>query len=208
MYIPASFAETDIHKLHDLMRMYNFALLVSSGESVPDASHLPFMIDPNASEYGTLITHMARANPHWKSLHPDKEVLVIFQGAHSYISPRWYTPQGVVPTWNYAAVHAYGKPRLIHDSALLKPIVTALVAQHEGPELLPGIDTAFPENLLQAIVGVEIPIARLEGKFKMSQNRSLDDQRGVILALEQSSHTDQQAVARIMRGHVERHADT
>jgi transcriptional regulator len=208
MYIPASFAETDLHKLHDLMRAYNFALLVSSGDSAPDASHLPFMIDPDAGEYGTLITHMARANPHWKSLNADEEVLVIFQGAHSYISPRWYASQpAVVPTWNYAAVHAYGKPRLIHDPALLKPIVMALVAQHEGPELLPGIDTAFPENLLQAIVGVEIPITRLEGKFKMSQNRSEDDQRGVIAALEQSRHSDQQAVAAIMRENVKQRTE-
>ena len=208
MYIPASFAETDIHKLHDLMRTYNFALLVSNGDSAPNASHLPFMIDPGTGEYGTLITHMARANPHWKSLNPDAEVLVIFQGAHSYISPRWYTPQGVVPTWNYAAVHAYGKPRLIHDPALLKPIVMALVAQHEGPEMLPGIETGFPENLLHAIVGLEITITRLEGKFKMSQNRSEVDQRGVIQALEQSRHPDQQAVAALMQANAGHSSDT
>lgn len=203
MYIPASFAETDVHRLHDLMRAHNFALLVSSGASAPDASHLPFMLDTHAGEHGTLITHMARANPHWKSLDADSEVLVIFQGAHSYISPRWYTPQGVVPTWNYAAVHAYGRPRLIHDAELLRRIVTALVEQHEGPGMMPELETAFPENLLQAIVGVEIPITRLEGKFKMSQNRSEGDQRGVIAALEQSPHSDQQAVAAIMRAHLD-----
>lgn len=207
MYIPASFAETDVHKLHDLMRAYSFALLASNGQATPEASHLPFMIDPDAGEYGTLITHMARANSHWKSLNADSEVLVIFQGAHSYISPRWYTPPGVVPTWNYAAVHAYGKPHLIHDPTLLKPIVMALVAQHEGPDMLPGIHETFPENLLHAIVGVEIPITRLEGKFKLSQNRSEVDQRGVIAALEQSRHSDAQAVARIMRANVEQHPE-
>jgi transcriptional regulator len=203
MYIPASFAETDVHRLHELMRAHNFALLVSSGASGPDASHLPFMLDAHAGEQGTLITHMARANPHWKSLNPDTDVLVIFQGAHSYISPRWYTPPGVVPTWNYAAVHAYGRPRLIHDAQSLRRIVMALAAQHEGPDMMPKLEAAFPENLLQAIVGVEIPITRLEGKFKMSQNRSEDDQRGVIAALEQSSYSDSQAVAAIMRAHLD-----
>lgn len=203
MYIPPSFAETDLHTLHDLMRTYNFALLVSNGDPAPNASHLPFTLDPDSGEYGTLITHIARANHHWKSLNPDAEVLVIFQGPHSYISPRWYTPPGVVPTWNYATVHAYGKPRLIHDPALLKPIVTALVEHHEDQSLLSDLEAAFPKNLLHAIVGLEIPITRLEGKFKMSQNRTEVDQRGVIKALEQSRHSDQQAVAAIMQANIE-----
>jgi transcriptional regulator len=120
------------------------------------------MLDADAGEHGTLITHMARANPHWKQIGPDDEVLVVFQGAHSYISPRWYADSSVVPTWNYATVHASGKPRLIHDEARLKQIVTALVEFHEGPGGLPGLETNFPEHLLKAIVGLEIPIDWLE----------------------------------------------
>ncbi|MBZ0299127.1 MAG: FMN-binding negative transcriptional regulator, partial [Anaerolineae bacterium] len=143
------------------------------------------------------------ANPHWKQLTPDAEVLVIFQGAHSYISPRWYVQPSVVPTWNYAAVHAYGKPRLIHDPATLKRMVTALVEYHEGPEGLPGFEAEFPENLLQAIVGLEIPIDRLEGKFKMSQNKSAADQEGVIARLAESTDSVQREVARIMRGNLD-----
>lgn len=204
MYIPASFAETDIGKLHDLMRAYNFATLVSSGASGPYATHLPFLLDSEAGASGTLITHMARANPHWKMIAPADEVLVIFQGPHSYISPTWYVESSVVPTWNYAAVHAYGSARLIHDEQRLRQIVTALVEHHEGPGNLPGLDTHFQENLLKAIVGLEIPIGRLEGKFKISQNKSPEDQQRVIEALAQASHSDQRAVAQIMRANLER----
>lgn len=205
MYIPSSFLETDLPKLHELMHVYNFALLISHGESAPEASHLPFIIDRTSGEYGTLITHMARANQHWKMLTPDAEVLVIFQGAHSYISSRWYTPSGVVPTWNYATVHAYGKPRLIHEPESLRQIVTDLVERHEGVGLVSELQAEFPDNLLKAIVGIEIPITRLEGKFKMNQNRSQGDQQGVIHALEQSNHDDQQAVAAIMRENLKTH---
>lgn len=208
MYIPASFAETDINTLHGLMRAHNFATLVSNGSPTPHATPLPFLLDPNSGEQGTLIAHMARANPHWKSLSPDEDVLVIFQGPHSYISPRWYTPPTIVPTWNYVVVHATGKPRLVHEPEALKRMVTALVDYHEGPGGLADIDIVFPDALLKAIVGIEIPIDRLEGKFKLSQNKSPEDQQGVIAALEQSHHSDAQAVARIMREHVERRRGT
>ena len=199
MYIPALNKETDLSRLHALMRRNNFALLISNGESVPLATHLPFMLDTDAGDYGTLITHMARANSHWKQIKPDDEVLVIFQGVHSYISPRWYAEPSVVPTWNYATVHASGKPRLIHDEARLKQIVMALVEYHEGPGGLPRLETNFPETLLKAIVGLEIPIDRLEGKFKFNQNKTLEDQRGVIEALSKSDDSTQRAVARIMQ---------
>lgn len=203
MYIPSSFAETDLNRLHDLMRAYNFATLVSSGSPTPHATHLPFMIDIGQGEYGTLITHMARANPHWKQLEAGDDVLVMFMGPHGYISPRWYAAPSVVPTWNYAAVHAYGTPRLIHDEARLRQIVTALVDYHEGGQRLPGLDEQFPENLLKAIVGIEIPIARLEGKFKFNQNKSPEDQQGVIDVLSESHDPTQRAIARIMRDNMQ-----
>lgn len=195
MYIPASFAETNRQRLYDLIRDHNFATLVSNGTSCPDVTQLPFLLDTEAGANGTLIGHMARANPHWRNLTPETDVLVMFQGAHSYISPTWYDTPSVVPTWNYAAVHAYGKLRLIHDAGQLKSIVTALVVNHER-QMLTG---DFPEALLQAIVGIEIPIERLEGKFKMSQNKSSADQRGVITALAQSEQQSERDVARIMQ---------
>jgi transcriptional regulator len=183
------------------MRSNNFAVLFSA-QPEPLATHLPFLIDPERGPQGTLICHMARANPHWQQLDPAQEVLVVFQGPHSYISPLWYATPSVVPTWNYAAVHAYGKPRLIHEPESLRQMVLQLAAFHEPAENLPNFDANLPENLLQAIVGVEIEITRLEGKFKFNQNKSVEDQRGVIDALSQSDDTTQQAVARIMQANI------
>jgi transcriptional regulator len=202
VYIPASNAETDLATLHQMMRDYNFAMLVSNGDPYPQATQIPFMVDETHGEFGTLISHMARANPHWKSLSEETPVLVMFQGPHSYISPRWYAAESLVPTWNYAAIHAYGKPRLIHDAARLKEIVMALVHFHEGAGGLPGLDERFPETLLQAIVGMEMPIERLEGKMKFNQNKSVEDQQGVIAALIDSEDSTQRAVAQIMQRNV------
>lgn len=195
MYIPKSFAETDIHRLHDLIRNYNFAVLFAAGI----ATHLPFMIDPERGEYGTLIAHFARANSHWKHLSPDEDVLVVFQGAHSYISPRWYPSGSITPTWSYAAVHAYGKPQLIHEPAAIKSMLKALLEVQEGPDFVREIEDRFPDNRLPAIVGIEIPIERIEGKFKYGQNKSLEDQQGVIAALEGTINPDQQVILQYMK---------
>ncbi len=203
MYIPKLNAETDVKKLHDLMRAHNFAVLFSA-QPDPFATHLPFILDDERGPQGTLVTHLAKANPHWQQLDPEQEVLVVFQGPHSYISSRWYAPPTTVPTWNYAAVHAYGKPRLIFDSATLRELVMQLVAFHEPAEKLPDFDANLPENLLQAIVGLEIEITRLEGKFKFSQNKSVADQAGVITALSQSADSTEQAVAQIMQANLAR----
>jgi transcriptional regulator len=200
MYIPKLYAETDIAKLQTFMQENNFAILFSSRDNQPMASHLPFMLDTTRGEYGTLIAHFAKANPHWQQLDAETEVLVVFQGAHSYISPSWYTPPTVVPTWNYATVHAYGKPTLIHDTEQLETMVKDLVQQHDH---LPHLDEQFPHNLLQAIVGMEIPITRLEGKFKFNQNRSIADQQAVVDALSQSDDTMHHAVADIMQKNIE-----
>ena len=196
MYTPKHFAETDVPTLHTFMQANSFALLVSSQDDVPTATHLPFMLDAERGEWGTLIAHFAKANPHWQMLTPETEVLVVFQGPHSYISSSWYTPPTVVPTWNYTAVHATGKPRLIHEPDQLKAIVTALVRQHD-PDL--DVEAAFPYPSLQAIVGIEIEIDRLEGKFKMNQNKTRATREAVIERLGQSEDTMQQAVANIMQ---------
>src|SRR5450432_2808654 len=135
MYIPKAFSEDDIAKLHALMQDYNFAALVTQQpDGVPVATHLPFMIDAKPGEYGygSLFCHMARANPQWRSFASGHEVLVIFQGPHAYISPSWYEQALSVPTWNYAVVHAYGKPRIIEDTSELYKTLRDLVEHSEA----------------------------------------------------------------------------
>jgi transcriptional regulator len=200
MYIPKHTLETDIPTLQDFIQKHNFAILFSSHDNQPMATHLPFMLDTTRGTYGTLIAHFAKANPHWQMLDADTEILVVFHGAHSYISPSWYAQPTVVPTWNYATVHAYGKGQLIHDTDQLKAMVTQLVNVHDD---LPNLEEEFPHNLLQAIVGMEIPIDRLEGKFKFSQNKSIEDQQGVVAVLSQSEDDTQRAVADIMQKNIE-----
>jgi transcriptional regulator len=207
MYIPGSFRQTSNAVLYDVIRQYNFAIMFSQHEGVPHATHLPFLFDENRGEYGTLMAHIARVNPHWKKMDENTEVLVVFQGPHSYISPSWYSRQETVPTWNYVAVHAYGTPTLIHEPSVLRPLVDKLVDIHET-----AIDSPWDRSLaepdmdadLRAIVGLEIPIQRLEGKFKLNQNRSREDQAGVIRALEHSSDPMQQKMAEIMRENLEK----
>src|SRR5437764_62337 len=114
MYIPAAFRETRLEVLHALMREHSFATLISQLEGQLFATHLPILLDANRQPYGTLIGHMAKANPHWLAFNPEAaESLVIFQGPHAYISPGWYVAEQAVPTWNYEIVHAYGRPRVL-----------------------------------------------------------------------------------------------
>lgn len=207
MYIPASNRMTDIAVLHTLMRRYNFAVLFSQHDGVPHATHLPFLFDESRGDHGTLIAHMARANPHWKAMTDTTEALVVFQGPHAYISPSWYREQETVPTWNYAAVHAYGTPVIVHEPTALRHIMDALVDVHEtavGSTWDRSLAEAGMEINLRAIVGLEIPIRRLEGKFKFNQNRSREDQAGVVAALERSGDQLDRETAAIMRENLER----
>ncbi|HSG50220.1 MAG TPA: FMN-binding negative transcriptional regulator, partial [Longimicrobiales bacterium] len=183
-------------------RRNNFGILFSAGPDGPVATHLPFSLDAERGEHGTLVAHMARANPHWKALAPDQEVLVVFAGPHAYISPTWYAEPVAVPTWNYAAVHVYGVPQLVEDMDVLRGQVEQLVHEHEAHRD-PAWDVAAAEpkleGLLKAIVGFEIPIARVEGKMKFNQNRSREDREGVVRALEGEADSMAQAVVEIMR---------
>jgi len=206
VYIPKFNAVSDPALLHDLIRRFNFATLVTTHDGAPFATHLPFMLSTgaDAGEHGTLIAHMARGNAQWRDFDGVREALTIFQGAHAYISPSWYEEPVSVPTWNYAVVHAYGIPRIIEDEAHVQAILRALVDLHEG-----GFEEPWPMELpndyfhkmIGAIVAFEIPIARLEGKFKLSQNRSPADQRGVIEKLSASPDANTQAVGAMMRAH-------
>ncbi|MCW3098294.1 MAG: hypothetical protein JWL77_3912 [Chthonomonadaceae bacterium] len=201
MYNPPPFRVEERDALHTLVRANSFAALITmDANGAPYATHLPFLLDAESGEAGTLRAHMARANPQWRHFEAGREALVIFPGPHAYISPSWYETQPAVPTWNYAAVHAYGMPRLL-DAAGLKALLYATVAQYEGVgeegwqfEMGPE----YVEQMMRGIVGFEIPIARLEGKLKMSQNRSATDRRQVIAALRATGRASDLDVAKLM----------
>lgn len=204
MYVPADFAETGLHRLHDLMGRFDFALLVVGDEGgAPEAAHIPFMLNADRGPRGTLVAHMARANPLWRCFGADSEALIVFQGPHGYVSPRWYAePAASVPTWNYAAVHAYGIPRLVEDPAAVRAILERLVEIQETgrprpwrmAEARPGLIDA----MARAIVAFEIPIARLEGKLKLSQNKAAADRAGVTAALTAAGDEASLALAALM----------
>jgi transcriptional regulator len=202
MYIPSFTAVTEPALLHDLMRRFSFATLVTTHEGRPLATHLPFLVNPAEGELGTLVAHMARANPQWRGFAEGTEALVIFQGPHTYVSPSWYEEEVSVPTWNYAVAHAYGVPRVITNAGRVREVLRALVDMHEeGFEEPWAMD--LPEDYLQqqlrAIVAFEMPIIRLEGKFKLSQNRSAEDQRRVRGQLARRSDANAQAVQAMMQ---------
>lgn len=199
MYIPAAFAETDKAALHDLIARHGFAILTSYGRSGLIASHLPLLLDPDVGPYGQLIGHMARANPQWRGIHG--EVMAVFAGPHAYVSPSWYEEAGTVPTWNYVAVHAYGPFELVDDRDALLGILRRSVATYEGPRPQPWVfDESEPhvEKLLKAIVGFRIPITRLEGKWKLSQNHSEPRRRRVARTLAAQDDPDARAVSALM----------
>lgn len=198
MYVPRHFQETDQQRMQALMRRHDFALLVATREDgTPEAAHLPFLVEDGGA-HGTLVAHMARANPLWKLFHPGKQVLVTFQGPHGYISPSWYAEAGSVPTWNYAAVHAYGVARIVVDAARSRAILDTLVHTYESGFEKPWRTTdheTVVNKMLPGIVAFEIPIDRIEGKWKLSQNKSAADRAGAIAALERAGAND---LARLM----------
>ena len=188
MFTPKPFVEDDPERLRAIVEANSFGLLVSSGAEGPVASHLPFMIDLDPETgAGSLHCHMARANTHWQAIESDPAVLAVFGGAHGYISPRWYTTPVGVPTWNYVAVHVHGRARTVHDKAAIREHLERLVAVHESGRTDPWSMAEAPANfigqMLGGVVGVEIAVERIDGKRKMSQNRSPEDQAAVIAAL-------------------------
>jgi len=202
MYVPPHFAESDPVKLHDFIERHSFGLLISQVDAVPFATHLPFLLERHSGPHGTLIGHMARANPHWKAI-GDQTGLTVFSGPHAYISPTWYESDNVVPTWNYAAVHACGRIKLIEDDDALLQIVQRSVDVYEGAMPSPWtLDTtgSFVERLLAQIVGFRIEIERIEGKWKMSQNHPVERREKVMRALQKQGGDDALGVAELMRG--------
>jgi transcriptional regulator len=207
MYQPPHFREERLDVQHGLIRAHPFGALVSVGADGLVANHFPFIIDADASPLGTLRAHMARANDQWKALDGSQDALVIFQGAYAYVSPSWYPTKAetgkVVPTWNYAIVHAHGRPRIVEDGAWLLRHVSELTVQHEASQPVPwsvsDAPAEFVAGLLKGIVGIEIEITRIEGKWKASQNRPAADREGVVDGL--TARGDERSLA--MAGLVE-----
>lgn len=207
MYTPASFKVDDVARLHGLMRGYPFALLLTVHGGEIAATHLPFMVDAERGTQGTLLAHMARANPHWQLFDGKREALVVFTGAHTYISPSWYESPVTVPTWNYAVVHAHGRPVIVSDKVRVRAMLERLVAIHEAyvdPPWSTGQANAYVDEQLDYIVAFEIEITQLEGKFKLNQNRSRADQEGVVRALAGSYDPLKREIAELMRKQLEK----
>ena len=204
MYLPPAFATKDLATLHDLIAAYSFGAIVSVVPEGPYATHVPFLLDRERGVNGTLVGHLSRGNPHWRHL-AGQTAMAMFLGPHGYISPSWYKAHPAVPTWNYAAVHAYGTPRLIEDAAGLRAIVNRLVARYEGQRPAPWTTDSLPADfmsgMLKGIVGFEMPIERIEGKLKLSQNRSHEDRRRVIAELAASGASEDRTLANYMSAH-------
>jgi transcriptional regulator len=207
MYLPRHFAIDDLPELQQQILGTRLAMIVTHGEQGLQASHLPLLLRPEEGPNGTLYGHFARANPQWKELQNGAEALVIFAGADAYVSPGFYPSKAehgkVVPTWNYVAVHAYGTAEVFTDAERLLDLVSGLTDRHEAGRAQPWKVADAPadyiDGMLKAIVGFALPIQRLEGKRKLSQNRNTADIAGVREGLAASPDVQDQALAHLMR---------
>jgi transcriptional regulator len=206
MYVPKHFCEEDLVVLQTLMRDYSFATLVSvQADGLPVATHLPFIFEPDPAPYGTLKAHIALGNPQWQTFQEERDALVIFQGPHTYISPSWYEIELSVPTWNYATVHAYGRPSIITDQEEIYKHLKELIETHESQFAKPWLfqpPKDYLESRLKGIVVFSLPITRLEGKFKMSQNRSIRDRENVIKELRSANNSTACEVAALIQARI------
>jgi transcriptional regulator len=202
MHRPDHFRVEDVAQMHALMRAQPFAALISASPEGLYASHLPTVLK-DEGPYGTIECHLARANPHWKDLAAGNEALMIFQGPQGYITPNWYPSKAAhgkaVPTWNYAVVHAYGRPVVMQEKDWLLRHVGELTTQQERSEAQPWTLSDAPESyvdvMLRGIVGFRFAITRIEGKWKMSQNRATEDRHGVVNGLTARAAGDDLAIA-------------
>ena len=204
MYLPKHFHETDPAVLHEFMRAHNFATLVTVVDGAPFATHLPLTTEA-APEGVRLYGHVAKANPQWPTLAEQREALAIFAGPHAYISPALYEQRQSVPTWNYLAVHAYGPVRVITEAAEAEAVLRRLIQRHEPPYQAQWQDLPerYRAGMLGGIVAFELTVSRLEGKFKLSQNRTPAEQRTIIAALEPLGDPDSLELAGRMRRHLD-----
>lgn len=206
MYVPPAFALSDLAEVHGLIRASRLAYLITRSEGGLQSTPLPLFLEADEGEYGTLHGHLARANPQWRSS-VDGEAMALFMGPNAYITPSWYATKAatgkVVPTWNYVAVEAHGPVEFFEDPERLLTVVTRLTRIHEQPRDQPWAVSDAPPDFIKAqlrgIVGIRMPIVRIEGKRKMSQNRSAEDRAGVIEGLSESDDAQDVAVAGLVQ---------
>ncbi|QMV63596.1 FMN-binding negative transcriptional regulator [Pseudomonas berkeleyensis] len=206
MYCPAAFRQDDLPTLHQQIRGSGLALLSTAGSQGLQASHLPLLLEAGEGEFGTLYGHFARANGHWRDLAEGAEALVVFSGPDAYVHPGWYLAKAehgkVVPTWNYIAVHAWGQAEVFDEPERLLQLVSRLSDQHERSQARSWSVSDAPgeyiDAMLRAIVGFALPIRRLEGKWKLGQNRSSADQHGVRAGLAASVNPRDRELAACM----------
>jgi transcriptional regulator len=205
MYTPNNFEQSDPDQLKALITNYPFATLITYSEAGLEANHIPFLLNSSA-DTDVLQGHVAKSNPLWKTLKDQAEVLVIFHGPNTYISPNYYPTtqdtEKAVPTWNYVTVHVKGVMSYIHDDDWKMDLVTHLTNQHESEQAIPWtvLDAPkdFTQKMLSAIVGIEIDILSMEGKWKLSQNQPEQNQRGVVAGLSEKPDSDSQIMAKMI----------
>ncbi|HUZ93776.1 MAG TPA: FMN-binding negative transcriptional regulator [Edaphobacter sp.] len=208
MYIPKANEESRLEVLHDLIESHPLASLVTMTSSGLFASHLPMVLERKSATHGLLKGHLSRANKQWRDFQPEVEALAIFSGPEHYITPSWYVEKEetgkVVPTWNYAVVHVYGTLKVIEDPAWLIEHLNALTTVHEAafptPWQVSDAPADYVASLLNGIVGLELPIERIEGKWKASQNRSERDRAGVVEGLERLNTPESLAMKALVAG--------
>jgi transcriptional regulator len=211
MYIPQQFAESRPEVLHELMQSHPLSTFVVFARTELLANHIPLLLDSTRGQYGTLRGHVARSNPVWRHFGSTPEALAIFQGPHSYVTPSWYAAKQadgkVVPTWNYAVVHAYGQPTAVEEPDWLRAHVTQLTSAHESQRAEPWHVADAPrdyvEQMLKGIVGIEMTITRIQGKWKVSQNRQVADRRGVVAGLRARATGQSEAMAALVEERIE-----
>ncbi|MFZ2452323.1 MAG: FMN-binding negative transcriptional regulator [Methylovulum miyakonense] len=207
MYQPAQFVQPSLEAMHGLIRQQPLATLVTLANDGLNANHIPLHLSDTPLPFGTLRGHVARANPLWHDLDPELEVLAIFHGPDAYISPSWYATKQetgkVVPTWNYTVVHAYGQLRVVDDASWLRGQLEALTNQHEAaftePWAVADAPLEFTERLIGSIIGIELVITRLSGKWKVSQNQPPCNQASVAEGLNASGQLDTASMAALVK---------
>ena len=204
MYVPSSFDVQDGRILESFISRYGFATLITSSSAGLIASHIPITLQKRG-DANCLIGHVARANNQWRAFDGKAEALAIFHGPHAYVSPTWYATSPAVPTWNYAAVHVYGKPAASEDRDFTKAALVDLVAKYESTRRNPwraeGLAPDVFDKLAGAIVAFEMPVERIEGKFKLGQNRSREDRLRMLAGLDGEGGSDAELLARFIREH-------
>jgi transcriptional regulator len=201
MFLPHTFEVKDLSIIEAFMLSHSFAQLITNINGIPFASQVPLLLD-QVGKHGRLLGHIAKANNQWRKFDGKTDALIVFSGPHAYISPNWYANENLVPTWNYVSVHAYGKPNIISNPTDTIEVMRKLINFYEsnatGNWSIDNLTSDFIEKKIKGIVTFEIPIDRVEGKFKLSQNRELKDRRGAIQGLLDTGDSEAGKVAQLM----------